>query len=83
MPKPTLLLVAVVALDISVLLWLSGLDVLDSDAVFLGPDQQLATDVFRAVVDPYGAGFSTYWTNATWHGALLRPKSNALLVWRL
>ena len=23
------------------------------------PDQQLATDVFRAVVDPFGAGFAT------------------------
>ena len=40
---------AVVALDVSVLLWLAGLDVLDGDARFLGPYQQLATDVFRAV----------------------------------
>jgi hypothetical protein len=46
---------AVVALDVGVLLGLAGLDVLDGDAAFLGPDQQLATDVFRAVVDPYGA----------------------------
>ena len=49
---------AVVALDIGVLLWLSGLDVLDGNPLFLGPDQQLATDVVRAVVDPDGAGFA-------------------------
>ncbi len=50
---------SVVALDIGVLLGLTGLNVLDRDAPFLGPDQQLATDVFRAVVDPYGVGLST------------------------
>ena len=44
---------AVVTLDIDVLLRLAGLDVLDGDAPLFGPDQQLATDVFRAVVDPY------------------------------
>ena len=49
---------AIVALDVGVLLRLTGLDVLDRDAQFLSPDQQLATDVFRAVVDPYGAGFA-------------------------
>ena len=42
----------VVALDMGVLLGLAGLDVLDRYAPFLGPDQQLAIDVFRAVVDP-------------------------------
>ena len=47
---------AVVALDVSVLLGLPGLDVLDGNAPFLGPDQQLAADVFRAVVDPYRPG---------------------------
>ena len=36
---------AVVALDIGVLLGLSGLDVLDGDALFLGPDQQLFDDL--------------------------------------
>ena len=49
---------AVVAFDVGVLLGLSWLDVLDGDAPFLGPDQQLATDVFRAVVDPCGAGLA-------------------------
>jgi hypothetical protein len=45
-------------MDVGVLLGLSGLDVLDGDAVFLGPYQQLATDVFRAVVHPYDAGLA-------------------------
>ena len=49
---------AVVALDIGVLLGLSGLDVLYDDATFLGPDQQLATDVFGAIVDSNIAGLS-------------------------
>ena len=42
----------VVALDISVLLRLAGLDVLDGDLPLLGPFYQLAADIFRAVVDP-------------------------------
>jgi len=46
---------AVVALDVGVLLWLSGLDALDSISLFLIPYQQLATDVLRSVVDLYGA----------------------------
>jgi len=50
---------AVVALDVGVLLGLTGLDVLDGYSQFLGPDQQLSTDVFRAVVDPYRPGFAT------------------------
>jgi len=49
---------AVVTLDVGVLLWLAGLDWLDGYAAFLGPDQQLATDVFRAVIDPNCAGFA-------------------------
>ena len=55
---------AVVALDIGVLLWLSGLDVLDGDLPLLGPFQQLATDVFRAVVDPYGDRLATPFDNS-------------------
>ncbi len=43
------------ALDVGILLGLARLDVLDGDAPFLGPNQQLATDVFRAVVDPNGS----------------------------
>ena len=39
----------VAALDIGVLLRLAGLDVLDGDALFLVPAQQLATDVFGVV----------------------------------
>ena len=41
-----------------VLLWLAGLDVLDGNPLFSGPFQQLATDVFRPVVDPNGAWFA-------------------------
>lgn len=46
---------AVVVFDVGVLLGLAGLDVLDRNAPFLGPYQQFATDVFRAVVGPYGS----------------------------
>ena len=46
---------AVVALDIGVLLGLSGLDVLDGNPMFRRPFHQLFADVFRAVVDPNGA----------------------------
>jgi hypothetical protein len=49
---------SVVALDVGVLLWLAGLDVLDSNSLFLSPYQQFATDVFWAVVEPYGAGLA-------------------------
>jgi hypothetical protein len=52
---------AVVTLDIDVLLRLSGLDMLDDNPMLLNPNQQLATDLFRAVacwerrgVDGYG-----------------------------
>ena len=49
---------AVVALDIGVLLRLSGLDVLNGYSVFPGPYQQLATSVFRAIIDTNGARFA-------------------------
>ena len=49
---------AVVSLDVGVLLGLARLDVLDCNPLFLGPYQQLATDVFRAVVHPNGAGLA-------------------------
>ena len=49
---------AVVALDVGVLLGLAGLDVLEGDAAFHSPFHQLFTDVFRAVVDTYGAGLA-------------------------
>lgn len=45
----------IVALDAGVLLRLAGLDVLDRNPMFLSPFHQLATDVFRVVVDPDGA----------------------------
>ena len=38
-----------------VLLGLSGLDMQDGNPMFFGPFHQLFTDVFRAIVDPYGA----------------------------
>jgi len=49
---------SVVALDVGVLLWLSGLDVLDRNAMFFSPFHQLFTDVFRAIVDPNSAGLA-------------------------
>jgi hypothetical protein len=56
--KPFITDGAVVALDLGAPLALSGFDVLEGNAPFLRPYQRLATDVFRAVVDPYGTGFS-------------------------
>ena len=41
-----------IAFDISILLRLARLDMLDRDVAALGPFQKLVTDVFRAVVDP-------------------------------
>ena len=43
---------AAVALDIGVLLRLSGLDVLDMNAHLFSPCHQLAADIFRAVINP-------------------------------
>ena len=43
---------SIIAFDISILLRLARLDMLDRDVAALGPFQKLATDVFRAVVDP-------------------------------
>src|SRR5690606_1776047 len=47
---------SVVSFDISVLLRLSGLDVVEGNALLLGPVYQGGTDVFRAIVDPYSQG---------------------------
>jgi hypothetical protein len=44
---------AVLALDVGDLLRLAGLD---GKVLFLSTFRQFATDVFRAVVDPYDAG---------------------------
>lgn len=48
----------VVTLDISVLLGLSGLDVVEGNALLFGPDHQRGTDVFRAIVHPDRQGLS-------------------------
>ncbi|EDM33276.1 hypothetical protein RTM1035_14867 [Roseovarius sp. TM1035] len=48
----------VVALDISVLLGLAGLDVLDRNSMFLNPFSQHFADLFGAVVDPDRPGLS-------------------------
>jgi hypothetical protein len=50
---------AIVALDVSVLLRLSGFNVLDDNALFLGLYQQLATDIFWAIINPNSFWFST------------------------
>jgi hypothetical protein len=41
---------AVVALNVSVLQRLSGLNVLDANALFFSPFQQLSTDIFWAII---------------------------------
>ena len=43
---------SIVAFDVSILLRLARLDMLDRDVALLRPFQKLATNVFRAVVDP-------------------------------
>jgi hypothetical protein len=49
---------AVVALDAGVLLGLARLDMQDGNPLFPGPFDQLSTDVFRAVIHPFGAGLA-------------------------
>jgi len=46
---------AIIALDISVLLRLSGLDVLDGNALFISSFQQLTTDILRPIIYPNGS----------------------------
>ncbi len=43
---------SIIAFDISILLRLARLDMLDRDITIFGPFQKLVADVFRAVVDP-------------------------------
>ena len=47
---------SVVAFETGVLLRLAGLDVQDGNPLFPSPLQQLATDGFRAIVDPMMSG---------------------------
>ena len=49
---------AIVTLDISFLLGLAWIDVFKPNAVFLSPLHQGSADIFWAVVDRYGLGFS-------------------------
>jgi len=42
----------VVTFHIGILLWLSGLDILDADVAFLCPFRQRTTHIFGAVIDP-------------------------------
>ena len=54
---------AVIALDVSVLLRLSGLDVLDvldvldDNTLFLSPFQQRTTDILWPIINPNGSWF--------------------------
>lgn len=50
---------AVIALDVSVLLGLSGLDILDRNPMFFCPFQQFSTIIFRAIINPNCSWFST------------------------
>ena len=43
---------SIVAFDVSILLRLARLDMLDRDVTFFRPFRELTTDVFGAVVDP-------------------------------
>ena len=45
-------------MDIGVLLGLAWLDVEDGNPLFLSPFHQIFTDVFRAVINPNGAGLA-------------------------
>jgi hypothetical protein len=49
---------SVVALNVSILLRLSRLDMLDCDVALFSPLQQLAAYVFRFVIDPNAFGSS-------------------------
>jgi len=55
---------SIVTFDVSVLLRLAGLDMLDGNPVFLSPFLQLFADIFGAVVHPYGARFTAPFDDA-------------------
>ena len=42
----------IVAFNVSILLRLARLDMLDCDVAFFSPFQELATDVFRSIINP-------------------------------
>ena len=42
---------SVVTLNVSILLWLAGLDMIDLNVARLSPIPQFATDIFRAVIN--------------------------------
>ena len=50
---------AVVALDIGVLLGLSGLDVCQKNALLFGPFHELAADIFGPIINTNGFRFPT------------------------
>ena len=52
-----LCLTVVIALDVSVLSWLSGLDVLEDNTLFLSLFQQRSTNILRPIVNPNGSWF--------------------------
>jgi hypothetical protein len=49
---------SIIAFDISILLRLARLDMLDRDVAALGPFQKIATDVFRAVIETNACRFA-------------------------
>ena len=55
---------SIVALDVRILLGLTGLDVLGGNSTLLGSRQKRATDQFRAVDHPNGQGLSSPFKNA-------------------
>ena len=49
---------SVIALNIGILLRFARLDMLDCDVAFFSPFQELATDVFRSIINPNALRFS-------------------------
>jgi hypothetical protein len=56
--EPFVIDLPVIALDVGILLYFSGSDLLDGSSLLLGTYAQLANDVLRAVVHPNSTGLA-------------------------
>ena len=59
MPQPVVTYCAFIALDIGILLGITGLDMRQADAALFRPQQELAADVLRPVVAMNNLWFAT------------------------